>query len=449
VVEIDRVLIVEDSQGLRDALTVVLENEGYQVESCTAAEDAIETVANNNFSLILSDFKLPGMTGIEFLKNARDKSPTVPFVMMTAFGSIDVAVEAMREGANDFLCKPFEPEHLCSLVKNMVQQQRLIDKNLGRQARRNRKFVTRDPKLVAILERAKKAARFDTPVLILGESGTGKELIARFIHEHSDRKNEKFVSINCAAIPSQLLESEFFGHEAGAFTGASQSRAGLFEIAKNGTIFLDEIGDMPHHLQVKLLRALQEGEIRKVGGTNTIKVNPRILAATNKSVEAGEEGGCLREDFYYRLAVMTVNIPPLRERKEDIVVLVNHFVEDFSNKIEKPVPMIKESAWEVLTRYPWPGNVRELENVMERAVLLCNDVLDLQHLGISLDIDFDTIEDIISTLPEVADRAAQKAEMELIHKILQRTGGNKSKAAVVLGVSYKTLLKKIKEYQIH
>ncbi len=444
----DRVLIVEDSQSLREVLKTVLEREGYEVEARPAAEDALSSVSDQHFSLILSDFKLPGMNGIEFMREARGKSPTVPFVVMTAFGSIDIAVEAMKHGANDFLSKPFEPDQLCSVVKDMVEHQRVLDRNLGRYQRRRRKVVTRDPKLLGILERTKKAAQFDTPILILGESGVGKELLARHIHEHSPRKNEKFISINCAAIPHQLLESEFFGHESGAFTGATQSRSGLFEVAKNGTIFLDEIGDMPQHLQVKLLRALQEGEIRRVGGNNTIKVSPRIIAATNKKVEDGEDSS-LREDFYYRLAVLSVTIPPLRDRKEDIKLLVEHFLKEFSEQANKKAPEVDDATWEILTRYPWPGNVRELENVMERATLLCQDSLLPEHLGITLDIDFDTIEDIIATLPEVAERASRKAEVDLINKILQRTGGNKSKAAEVLGVSYKTLLNKIKDYHIH
>jgi len=445
----ERVLIVEDSQSLRDVLKTVLEREGYQVDACPAAEEAIEAVSENHFSLILSDFKLPGMNGLEFLKETRGKSPTVPFVVMTAFGSVDVAVEAMKGGANDFITKPFEPNQLCSLIRDMVNHQRIVDRNLGRDHKRRRKFITYDPKLNSILERTKKAAQFDTPILILGESGVGKELIARHIHEHSKRLNEKFLSINCAAIPHQLLESEFFGHEAGSFTGATQSRIGLFEIAKNGTIFLDEIGDMPQHLQVKLLRALQEGEIRRVGGNNVIKVAPRIIAATNQFVDSSSETSRLREDFYYRLAVLSVTIPPLRERKGDIEHLANHFLDEFAEMQGKTPPKIDPATWEILTRYPWPGNVRELENVMERAVVLCNDTLMPEHLGITLDIDFDKIQDIIATLPEVAERAAKKAEVDLINKILQRTGGNKSKAAEVLGVSYKTLLNKIKGYHIH
>lgn len=444
----DRVLIVEDSDSLRDSLKRVLEKEGYEVEAKASAEEALSSLQEKPFSLILSDYKLPGITGVDFLKRTREKSPTVPFLVMTAFGSIELAVEAMKFGANDFLSKPFEPSDLCSVVKDMVHHQRVLDRHVGRAQRRKRQIMTSNEIFLDIIEKTKKAAKFDTPILILGESGVGKELLARHVHEHSPRNREKFVSINCAAIPPQLLESEFFGHEAGAFTSATQSRAGLFEIAKNGTIFLDEVGDMPQHLQVKLLRALQEGEIRRVGGTHSIKINPRIIAATNKSVDRSE-GSLLRDDFYYRLAVFSVTIPPLRERKEDLRQLVKMLLEDFCLNVGVSVPEIDPECWELIKSYNWPGNVRELENTLERASLLCKDVLLPEHLGITPKIDFDSIKEILSTLPEVAEQASRYAEIEMIRKMLDKTAGNKTKAAEMLGVSYKTLLNKCKEYQIN
>ncbi|MCB9029437.1 MAG: sigma-54-dependent Fis family transcriptional regulator [Deltaproteobacteria bacterium] len=444
----EKILVVEDSDSLRDVLKSVLEAQGYEVDSCPNGEEAANSLIENSYSLILSDYKLPGMSGMEFLGRARDNSPTVPIVMMTAFGSVDVAVEAMKSGANDFIAKPFEPEDLCSLVKDMVEHKRVMDRSLGRKTRRGHKLISANQKMQSILEQAKKAAGFETPILILGESGVGKELVARFIHEHSARKDEQFVSINCAAIPSELLESEFFGHEHGAFTGSTQSRPGLFEVAKKGTIFLDEVGDMPASLQVKLLRALQEGEIRRVGGNKCIKVNPRIIAATNKNLEDKISNGTFREDFYYRLAVLTLTIPALRQRKEDLMALINYFLEYFSANACKPAPKIDKEAWNLIERYPWPGNIRELENVIERAVILSNDIIRPEHLGISLDLDFEALDDIMVTLPEIAGRAARKAEIDLIMKILQRTGGNKSRASEILGVSYKTLLNKIKEYEI-
>jgi two-component system response regulator AtoC len=443
----DRVLIVEDSDSLRDSLKMLLEREGYDVEARSNAEDALCSISDKSFSLILSDYKLPGLTGIDFLKKARDKSPSVPFLVMTAFGSIDLAVEAMKFGANDFLPKPFEPSQLCSVVRDMVNHQRVLDRSTGRTARRKRPIITQNPTFLSILEQTKKVARFDTPVLILGESGVGKELLARHIHEHSPRKDEKFISVNCAAIPAQLLESEFFGHEAGAFTSATQSRPGLFEIAKNGTIFLDEVGDMPKQLQVKLLRALQEGEIRRVGGNTSIKINPRIIAATNQSLD-NIANSSLREDFYYRLAVFSVTIPPLRERKEDLEILVKAFLEDFCEAGGVKAPEIDPETWELINNYNWPGNVRELENIMERASLLAQGKLLPEHLGINPKIDFNSINEILTSLPEVAEKASRIAEIEMIKKILQKTAGNKSRAAEVLGVSYKTLLNKCKEYEI-
>lgn len=447
VLVMERILLVEDSDSLRESLKLLLEREGYQVTAEPTAESALNSIHNNVFSLILSDYKLPGLSGIEFLKKARDKSPSVPFLIMTAFGSIELAVDAMKHGANDFITKPFEPLNLCSVVKDMVSHQRVLDRDAGRHHKTRRPIITNNEGLKGILEQLKKVARFDTPILILGESGVGKELVAHFVHDHSPRKNEKFVSINCAAIPPQLLESEFFGHEAGAFTSATQSRMGLFEIAKNGTIFLDEVGDMPKHLQVKLLRALQEGEIRRVGGNASIKVSPRIIAATNKPVD-GEGDGALREDFYYRLAVFSAKIPPLRERREDIEPLVNSILEGIcaSNGIKSPA--IDPETWEILRNYSWPGNIRELENVIERASLLAKDKLLPEHLGIIQKIDFDSMSEVLTTLPEIASRASRAAEMEMIKKILAKTSGNKSRAAEVLGVSYKTLLNKCKDYQI-
>lgn len=444
----ERVLVVEDADTLRDVLRSVLEHEGYTVDSCSSAEEAVERISTSTFSLVLSDFKLPGMNGIDLLKNTRESSPNVPFLMMTAYGSIDVAVEAMKFGANDFVCKPFEPEQLCSMIRDVIAHKRLIDRRVGRNTKRTRTFMSRDPSVLKILEQAKRVARFDSSCLILGESGTGKELLARYIHDHSDRRDKEFVSINCAAMPAELLESEFFGHEAGAFTGATQSRVGLLEFASEGTIFLDEVGDMPAPLQVKLLRALQEREIKRVGGNRNIKINPRLIAATNKDIEESINCGSLREDFYYRLAVMSFTLPPLRERKADIELLSEYFIKYFSDLKGSNVPHLSELAQDLLMAYKWPGNARELENVIERAVVLADNEITENHLGINLPLDVDSIEMATATLPEIANRATRKAEIDLILRVLQQTSGNKSRAAEVLGVSYKTLLNKIKEYQL-
>jgi len=443
-----RILIVEDADSLREVLKSVIENEGHQVDAFPDAESALEILRAKTFDCILADFKLPGKNGIEFLQEVRKISAQVPFIIMTAFGSIQIAVEAMKYGANDFVTKPFEPASLCSMLDQVIEHRRVIDRNLGVRTRRDRSFLTHNSETDHLMHQARKVARVDSSVLILGESGTGKELIARYIHEQSPRKDKPFVAINCAALPPDLLESEFFGYEAGAFTGATQTRIGILEIASEGTIFLDEVGDMPLNLQVKLLRALQEGEIKRVGGNKIIKVAPRLIAATNKDIEAALESGEMREDFYYRVAVITLTVPPLRERPEDVELLTNYFIEYFCNSIGKKTLAVDEAAKRLLTLYEWPGNTRELENVIERAVILAEGAIKPEHLGLNLKAAFDSLSEATMSLTEISSQASRKAEIELIRKILGQTMGNKTKAAQLLGVSYKTLLNKVKEYNI-
>jgi DNA-binding NtrC family response regulator len=442
-----KVLVVEDADSLREVLCSVLESEGFEVVACASGEEALPVLKTRSFDCILSDYKLPTLSGIDLLREARKLYPAVPFVIMTAYGSIQLAVEAMKQGATDFISKPFEPQSLCDLLTQVIKHRRIIDRSAGIRSRRERRFLTQDKAVERMLAQAKKVAAVDTSALILGESGTGKELLARYIHEHSPRRDQPFVAINCAATPETLLESEFFGHEAGAFTGATQTRPGLFEIASNGTIFLDEVGDMPLALQVKLLRALQEREIKRVGGTKTIKINPRILAATNKNVEQAMQNGSLREDFYYRLAVITFTIPSLRERKDDIALLADNYLEYFG-KASGRTPKLSDAAKKVVLNYPWPGNARELENVIERASVLAEEEIKPEHLGISLPLDFASISEARETLTQVAQRAAQEAEIKLIAQALKHTQGNKTQAAHMLGVSYKTLLNKVKEYNL-
>jgi DNA-binding NtrC family response regulator len=443
----DKILIVEDVDTLRDVLVSVLQSQGYLVEAYGSAEDAIPAIRRSAFSCVLCDFKLPGQNGLEFLRELRKVSRGVPFIIMTAFGTLEIAAEAMRLGANDFLCKPFEPSTLCGVIRDIVRHRRIVDRAIGTASRRERSFLSESPAVQKILDQSRKVARVDTSVLILGESGTGKELVARHIHEHSARANEPFVAVNCAALPSELLESEFFGHESGAFTGATQTRIGVFELASSGTIFLDEVGDMPPALQVKLLRALQEREIKRIGSNKMIKVNPRVIAATNQNVEELLESGAMREDFYYRIAVVTLALPALRERKSDIDVLANYFIEYFSARMEREKPSLSEGARALLHAYSWPGNARELENVVERAVILAGDSILAEHLGVSADGIGCDGEPALS-LTEIGEQAARKAEVELIIRTLERTRGNKSKAAQILGISYKTLLNKVRDYQL-
>ncbi|MCB0319767.1 MAG: sigma-54-dependent Fis family transcriptional regulator [Bdellovibrionales bacterium] len=439
-------LIVEDADSLREVLYNVLSREGFDVSVASSAEEALEKLANERFECILSDFRLPGKNGLELLETLREKDRDVPFVIMTAFGSIDIAVQAMKHGANDFLTKPFEPEELRDKLQQVISFRQILNRSLGRETRRGRRFFTQDPSTEKILNQVRKAARVDTTVLLLGESGTGKELVARHVHEHSPRSDKPFVAVNCAAMPSELLESEFFGHEAGAFTGATQTRVGVLELASEGTIFLDEVGDMSPQLQVKLLRALQEKEVKRVGGNRVIPINPRIIAATNIDIEEALQEGRLREDFYYRLAVVSVRVPPLRERPCDIIPLAEYFKEYFCNLSRQESAALTKESKKLLQKYPWPGNVRELENVMERAVLLSQGDILPEHLGISLHLDYGALQEAACTLPEIAQQAVKKAEMEVISRVMKRTRGNKSQAAKILGVSYKTLLNKIKDY---
>lgn len=444
----EKILLVEDADSLREVLKSVLESEGYQVEAYSNAEQAFEASKRSKFSCVLSDFKLPHKNGIELLKSIRKESNKVPFLIMTAYGSIEIAVEAMKEGASDFITKPFEPEYLSSVIKDVLKHNRIIDRSSFGRNRESKPYLTNNSDVQEILRQVEKVSKVDTSVLILGESGTGKELIARSIHQNSMRKDKPFVAVNCAAMPAELLESEFFGHEAGSFTGATQTRLGVFEIASEGTIFLDEIGDMPLQLQVKCLRALQEREIKRVGGNRNIKINPRIIAATNHNIEDALKAGTLRDDFYYRLAVITFNLLPLRDRPEDIDLLVDYYLRQFSSETGKEQLKISKEAKYVLQTYSWPGNARELENVIERAVILSEDEIRVEHLGLNIDINLQAINQTVLTLHEISGQAAKRAEIDLISKTLNRTLGNKTKAAQILGVSYKTLLNKLKEYNI-
>lgn len=444
----ETILVIEDDTSLREVLCTVLQTGGFNVLSAASAEESLPIFSSQHIDCVLADFKLPEMNGIELLRKVRESLPHLPYVLMTAFGSIAVAVEALKSGATDYIAKPFEPTSLAGMLKDVIKHNRIVDRDAAERSKKHRAFLTSSPQLEKILAQARHVARVDSSVLILGESGTGKEVLARYLHDHSPRHDKPFIAVNCAAIPPDLLESEFFGHESGAFTGATQSRVGVLELASAGTVFLDEVGDMPPLLQVKLLRALQEHEIRRVGGNKQIRVNPRIIAATNRDVEAEIASGEMRDDFYYRLAVITFNLPPLRERKEDIMPLVERSMRHFAALMGKESISIDPVAQDMLLAYAWPGNVRELENVVERAVLMCDDEIRAEHLGIYVRLDIAAIEESIKTLPEIASQAVRKAEVEAIERALHVTGGNKSKAADLLGVSYKTLLNKVREYSI-
>ena len=441
------ILLVEDADSLREVLSCVLQDEGYRVTACENAEKGVEALSQGEFSLILSDFRLPGMDGLQFLEATRQRTKSTPFLIMTAFGSVDIAVEAMKTGANDFITKPFEPEQITQNISQMISHRQLLDRKLGKSQRRKRSFITKDPATINLLKQAERVAKFASSVLILGESGTGKELIARYIHEQSSRSDQVFVTVNCGALPEALLESELFGHETGAFTGATQTRIGLFEVAKAGTIFLDEIGEMPISLQVKLLRALQEKEIKRVGGNNSIEAAPRIITATNRSISEAIEQGLVREDLYYRIGVIELELNALRDRPGDIKILADYFLENFSPDGSK---CISDDAYRDLEDFSWPGNARELENTIERATLLSQELILPEHLGLSGSDSKSKLsqQSANATLPELVQEAAQKVEREVIQEALKKYKGNKSRVAQALGVSYKTLLNKVRDYSL-
>ena len=445
------ILIVEDKKSMAEMLGLSFSSEGFSVRTASTVREGLETIAAGSLDAVLTDLKLPDGSGMEVLRAAREGLPFAPVVVMTAYGSIETAVKAVKDGAHDFITKPFDPEHLLLVIKRALDESGLQRENLL--MRKEFPQFRAMPHLVGVsvpwkdvMEKVKRVAPLKTTVLILGESGTGKELIARSIHHLSPRGGEAIVAMNCAAISRDLIENELFGHEKGAYTGAHEIKPGRFELGDKGTIFLDEIGDMAMSLQSKLLRVLQESEFERVGGTRPIKVDLRVIAASNKDLSREVAEGRFREDLFYRLNVFPIVIPPLRERKDDILPLARHFIALFSREMCRTEPGITPEAEALLLRHDWKGNVRELRNVIERAVILC-DGLGLRPEHFSLGgVEPEVLPD--APLHEVAESAVRRAEKVRIESVLQQTGGNKSRAAEILQVSYKTLLTKIKDYGI-
>jgi two-component system response regulator AtoC len=448
------VLIVEDKPSMARMLKETLESEGYRAVTAPDGKTGIGSITRENPDIVLTDLKLPGANGIAVLKASKANNPLRPVIVMTAFGSVQTAVEAMKEGAFDFITKPFDVDHLLMLVRRALENRRLLTENIVLRDEFRSRFGM--PEIVGtsrvmreVAEKVRKVAPTKTTVLILGESGTGKELFARAIHELSDRKEFPFIPINCAAIPGNLLESELFGYEKGAFTGADSSKTGKFALADRGTIFLDEIGEMDMALQAKLLRALEEGEIERIGGSGPIKVDVRVIAASNKDLERAVSEGAFREDLFYRLNVFPLLLPPLRDRKEDIPALVEHFISRGAAEMKTGMGEVSPQALEKLKNYGWKGNVRELKNAIERAIILSEGgAISPEHISLSPARDgFPTDEvPMGGSLAETAREAQRIAETSRIRKALDETGGNKTRAAKTLGVSYKTLLTKIKDY---
>jgi DNA-binding NtrC family response regulator len=451
------ILIVEDKVSMAKMLKETLENEGYRIIIARNAKEGIRMIREESPDMLLTDIKLPDRDGIEVLKASKEESPLRPVIVMTAYGSVEVAVSAMKEGAFDFITKPFDTDHLRMLIGRALENQQLIKENILLKEEfsstlRLPVIIGKSRSIVDVAENIKKAAPEKTTLLLLGESGTGKELFARAVHHLSGRGTYPFVPINCAAMPRELLESELFGYEKGAFTGAESRKLGKFELANRGSIFLDEIAELDPALQAKLLRVLQESEIERVGGTKPIKIDVRVIAATNKNLSQAIEKGSFREDLYYRLSVFPLVIPPLRERREDISLLAEHFINKFTREMKKEQKDISKEAMLMLKEYDWKGNVRELENAIERAIILCDGkTIGSEHIFLrNLQQDNHGLKHILMDAPleEVSRSALRIAETERIKRALDDAGGNKSRAAEGLKVSYKTLLTKIKEYGI-
>lgn len=453
----ETILVVEDKESMAAMLKETLESEGYKVVSAGDGLEGINYLKEGKIDLVLTDLKLPQKDGIEVLTVSKEENQLRPVIIMTAYGSVETAVEAMKRGAVDFIAKPFDTDHLLMLIKRAIESQRLMTENILLKEEFASKLglpriIGKSEKITNVAQIVQKVAPTKTTVLLIGESGTGKELFARALHNLSNRKEYPFIPINCAAIPKDLLESELFGHEKGSFTSADTKKLGKFELGDRGTIFLDEIGDLDFVLQSKLLRAIETGEIERVGAVKAVHVDVRIVAASNKDLERAVEEKKFREDLFYRLNVFPIRIPPLRERKEDIPLLVEYFIKKYCLEIKTSLKGISKEALAMLMNCFWKGNIRELENAIERAVILCDgDTIAPEHF--ILDRQFASVlsekpEPSEGTLGSVSKEATRKAESQRIIDVLGKTKGNKTRAAEILQVSYKTLLTKIKEYGI-
>ena len=445
------ILVVDDELGLRHTLTLILQAEGHAVRAAADGAAGLERLAEAPADLIICDVRMPGLDGLAFLEKYREAGGTALVIMMSAYGDDEAALEAIRRGAYDFIAKPFRADQVLLVVRKAIEREglrreveQLQDELVALRAPSG--IVGRSPKIAQAIALADKGARHPSTVLITGASGTGQELIARHIHTASPRSARPFVAVNCAAIPEALLESELFGHARGAFTGATADRQGLFEEAHEGTLFLDELGDLPVPLQVKLLRALQEGEVRRVGDNASRSVDVRLVAATARDLEADVAEGKFRADLYYRVNVVRIHLPALRERSEDIPELVRHFVDRINRRLGLHVTGVTAAAMRALVEYPWPGNVRELENVVERAMVLTDGPqLDVEQLP-TLSAPSARHDNGASPLDLSVKRRTEELERALIKEALERTRGNRKRAAKLLDLSHRALLYKIRDY---
>ncbi len=446
------ILIIDDQKNMRESLAIAFKRSGYTVDSVENGEKAIELQKDHFYDLIIVDLKMETMNGLEVLSRIKDIHPSTEVIVMTAFGTIDSAIQAMRKGAYDYVTKPFQLSEILSVVERALEKKRLSDKvnNLQKEIKGKYRFdgvIGNSPVMMRLLNILMELTNSESTVLITGESGTGKELVAHAIHNNSRRSDKPFVVVNCGALPENLQESELFGHAIGSFTGAIKDKKGIFLEAQGGTLFLDEIGETSLSTQVKLLRFLQNGEIRKVGDNKPIYLDIRIIVATNKDLDEATKNGSFRKDLFYRLNVIRIHLPPLRERKEDIPILVNHFMNKYSNRLQKSLPEISGDAMTLLLNYPWPGNVRELENVIERAVTLVKgNQITVTDLALQSTSPVETFN-IITEMGGIRAALAQE-ERKTIIETLRKCAGNRKLAASNLGISTTTLWRKMKEYQI-
>jgi two-component system, NtrC family, response regulator PilR len=452
-----RILVVDDEKSMRDLLSITLEKEGYDVLTAAGGEPAIEALHRESVDAVITDLRMPKVDGLQVLRVAKEISPDTAVIVITAVASTETAVEAMKLGAYDYITKPFKLDEVNLIVRNALERKRLRDENLylRRQLETQHRFeniIGKSHVIAEVFDTIRKIADSPSTAMVTGESGTGKELVARAIHFNSFRRDKPFVSVNCGAIPEGLMESELFGHVRGAFTGAVSNKIGLFSAAEAGTLFLDEITEIPALLQVKLLRAIQVREIRRVGDTKDIKTDVRLIAASNRNLEEAVQEGILREDLFYRLNVIPIQLPPLRERREDIPLLVAHFLQKFSKELGKDVRGVTPEAMAVLERYRWPGNIRELENVLERAIVLgAGDMLGIDALpesvrrerpvkGLdSVDLPEDGL-DLEATLDAIESRYLQRA--------LDKTGGVQTKAAELLKMTFRQFRYKLQKHHM-
>jgi two-component system response regulator PilR (NtrC family) len=455
----DKILVADDEQSMREFLDIMLKKEGYKVSLASNGEEVTKLVENDLFDLVLLDIRMPKLDGISALKKIKANTPETIVIMITAYASADTAIKAMKEGAYDYITKPFKVDEIKLIIKNALEKKNLQKENiLLKQAVRDRfhfgNIIGQSPKMVALYDLLEKVSPTKTNILVTGESGTGKELVAKAIHYNSPRKEKPFVTLNCGAIPESLIESELFGHMKGAFTDAIATKKGLFEVADEGTFFLDEISELPLLMQVKLLRVLQDKEFKRVGGTEDIRVDVRIIAATNKELEEAVKEKHFREDLFYRLNVIQIKLPPLRDRREDIQTLANHFLKKYSQELSKNILKISPEALQILLNYEYPGNVRELQNIIERAVALesssdltahnLSSYLSEQPLLRKGPIDIEIPNDGIDI-----EKMVEDLERTLLLKALDKTKGIKKKAAELLHINFRSMRYRLEKYGLN